>query len=130
MTDWQERVMSGIAENQHPTTTRSSYGGACFESEFKGSLSPTRVHLDLAFVGLIDRAARTRDVNRSSYMRRAIAMMIAHDLGMDIRDVLWHSPAIGRHGKHQTNRGKRDRGEGIESWCAHPGCEGKHLTKN
>lgn len=121
--------MSGIAERKRPTpTTRKGRSGATFESEFTGTLNRTHLHMDMAFVHLIDLAAKKRDVNRSSYMRRAIALLLAHDLGLPIKDVLWRSPAIGRYGKHQTNKGKRDRAEDIRGWCPHPGCTGKHLV--
>lgn len=122
--------MSGIAERKRPTTSRPSRGGATYESEFNGTLNRLHLHLDIVFIRLLDRAARKRDVNRSSYIRRALAVMIAHDLRLPIREVLYHSPAIGRYGQVQTNRGKRDRAQDIEDWCPHPGCDGKHLTKN
>jgi hypothetical protein len=130
VSDWQDRIMSGIAERKRPTTSRPSRGGATFESEFKDTLQRTHLHMDLAFIRLIDRAAKKRDVNRSTYMRRAIAIQLAHDLGLNVYKVLWHSPAPGRHGRVQTDRGQRDRGDDIENWCPHPCCDGKHLTKN
>jgi hypothetical protein len=121
--------MSGIAERKRPTTSRPSRGGATYESEFNGTLNRLHLHLDLVFIRLLDRAAKVKDVNRSSYIRRSIAVMIAHDLGLTIQEVLIHSPAIGRYGQHQTNRGRRDRSQDIEHWCPHPGCDGKHFTK-
>lgn len=123
--------MRGIAERKRPVaTTRKGQSGATYESEFKSTLNRTHLHLDLAFIRLLDRACQKRDVNRSSYMRRAIAVQIAHDLGMSIQSVLWHSPSVGRYRSHQINKGKRDRAEGIEQWCPHPGCGGKHFIKN
>lgn len=122
--------MSGIAERKRPSrTTEKGRSGAPYPSEFSGTLNRLHLHLDLVFIRLLDKACRVRDVNRSSYMRRAIALQIAHDLKMPVLDVLRHSPAQGQYGRHQTERGRRDRGQGIEDWCPHPGCDGKHLTK-
>lgn len=82
---------------------------------------------DWDFVALMDAAAKVTGYNRSTFMRRAIAIQVAHVLKMPVHQVLWHSPAPGPYGGRQFYAGKRDHGEDIENWCPHPGCEGEHL---
>jgi hypothetical protein len=88
---------------------------------------PLHFHSSVEFIRLLVKAAQLRDVNKSSYSRRAIALLIAHDLGMPIHEVLYETPCIGRWGKIQNSPGERDLGEDIENWCPHPGCDGEHL---
>lgn len=123
MSDWQDVVMAQLGQRHQ----KKARGPAPYPGSFRRDLIPLHFHCAREFIGFIDKAARKRDVNRSSYVRRAIAVAIAHDLGMNIRDLLYHSPAIGAFGKHQYYRGHRDTAEGIEQWCPHPGCEGEHL---
>lgn len=131
MSDWQDRILTGIADRKRPPrTTEKGRSGAVYPSEFNGSLNRLHLHLDTVFIALLDRAARKRNVNRSSYMRRALAVLISHDLGIPVEQVLHHSPAQGRYGGVQDRRGQRDHAEGIEQWCPHPGCAGKHFVKN
>lgn len=101
---------------------------AVYDGAFSGHLAPIRVHGAPEFVVMMDAAAKRRGVNRSSWIRRTLAVGIAHDLGINIRSVLHWSPAIGPYGKQiQWQRGGRDDGTGIEQWCPHPGCTGDHL---
>jgi hypothetical protein len=123
MSDWQQNIMDAMGKKME----RKANGPAPYRGAFRHELMPLHIHCAREFVGLIEKAARLRDVNRSSYIRRSIAVLLAHDLNMPITDVLYHSPAIGPHGRHQWRRGERDQGEGINQWCPHPGCDGHHL---
>lgn len=86
------------------------------------------------FTAYLDAAALTREVTRSGYLRRAVAVAVAHDLGIDVRTILLHSvdPVVTWSSArvHKPEGGfapQRDHGVGIESWCPHPGCDGSHL---
>jgi hypothetical protein len=100
--------------------------GARYKSVFPG-LTRTHLFMPVSFFALIEQACQQRDVNRSTYMRRAIALTLAHDLNLPIHDVLSNSPAPGPYRSKQFNRGQSDDGADIESWCPHPGCQGEHL---
>lgn len=121
---WQDNVLDAMAQRHQ---RRGSRGPQPHPEAFRLALMPLHFHADHAFVALIDSAAAQRDINRSSYVRRAIAAMVAHDLDLPIRDVLHHCPAPGPYRRMQYQRGQRDDGTGITLWCSHPHCDGSHL---
>lgn len=123
--DWYGSVKAAL-EQRRVKTGRT--GPAVHPGAFRHAMHPLNFATSSEFMVLLDRAAReVRDVNRSSYVRRAVAMLVAHDLGMPVHQVLWETPCVGRWGKIQNSPGERDAGEGIEAWCPHPGCSGGHL---
>jgi len=131
---WQENMLARVHAVQDPPPAirvrrRERRDGAGYASAFGRTLFRVHLHTSVEMVGLIDRAARVRGVNRSTLIRRAVALVVADALAMDIRDVLYHSPGHGAYGAHQTDRGSRDDGAGIETWCPHPGCDGSHLRE-
>ncbi|HEU4913073.1 MAG TPA: hypothetical protein VFV76_14380 [Actinomycetes bacterium] len=124
MADWQDTVMGKVGER---TRKKGSRGPAPYPGAFSHDLTPLHFHCGVQFIRLVDSAARDRGVNRSTWVRRTLAVGIADALVLPVRDVLYHSPAPGPFGGHQFHRGQRDTGEGIEAWCPHPGCDGSHL---
>ena len=67
-------------------------------------------------------------VNRSTFIRRSVAVVIAKVLDVPLASVLAESPRAMRTGaSNPRTNGGHDTGEDIEKWCAHPGCTGKHL---
>lgn len=123
-TDWYRGVKEKLEERRTKTARK---GPAVHPKAFRHSLTPLHFATSSEFMVLIDQAARRRNVNRSSYVRRAVAMLIARDLVLPVHRVLWETPCIGEWGKIQNAPGERDAGEGIENWCPHPGCRGEHL---
>lgn len=114
--DWRENVIEAVRAN------------AIYKTEFTRDLIPFHMRCSHEFVGLLDSAARVLDYNRSTFARRAIAVQVAKVLGVPVSQVLHHSPAPGPFGTAiQSIRGGRDLGLGIEDFCPHPGCDGKHL---
>ena len=93
-------------------------------------MNPLQFSCTRKFVAYLSAAALSREINRSTYARRVLAVAIAHDLGIDVREVLWHTPVPRPPGPQKIvgeKSGERDLGEGIEHWCPHPGCDGSHL---
>jgi hypothetical protein len=75
---WQSRVMKSVVKNQKGTkrhTERISGVLATFDDPFRV---------------LLEEVCRRRNISRQGYARRAIAAFIAHDLGMELADVLKH----------------------------------------
>ena len=102
------------------------------DTPFGRSLRPLQFTATLEYVRLVDRAARAYGVNRSTFYRRAAAVVAAGVLGIDVRAILIESPRPAGYGEHRLRvdvAGARDTGEGIEAWCPHPGCDGAHLTQ-
>lgn len=120
--DWRDRVLADYRAKRQ----RRDRGNTVFAR----ALNPIQMTGTRVFVSFVDRAARKRNVNRSTYMRRAIALMTAADLGIDVRIILNESPRPGPWGVNAMRTrdgGARDEGLGIEDWCGHPGCDGEHL---
>jgi len=87
-----------------------------------------------AFNRHLDAAALTRGVTRSSYVRRALSVAMAHDLGLPVGRFLRHTISPDARWDSERQRGqdgryisRRDDGTGIQDWCPHPGCDGSHL---
>lgn len=83
-----------------------------------------------AFTRAVDAAARTRNYDRSTYIRRVLALHVARDLGFPLKVLLAACPVpkIPRvTGYAMENSNGHDEGEGIDKLCPHPGCDGQHL---
>lgn len=76
--------------------------------------------IDDRFKALLDEAAMRRDISMTGYARRAVAAMIAHDLGLNFEEVVMHSAQPTNY--KQTNvRGPKaksyDNGKGHGVWA-------------
>jgi hypothetical protein len=120
VSDWQARLLDRVAAQGKDHSS---------QAEFRLRARPR-------YFELIDCAALARGVSRSVYMRRMIALGLANDLNLDVREVL-HLTAHWRNALHdKTDAPRDDRGVllatsddgfGITDWCPHPGCNGAHL---
>lgn len=124
MKDWQERV---LADHREARRRRGFSGGV-----FRRDLHPLQFACSRDYIAYIAQAALKRGVNRSTYVRRALAVAAAADLGIDVKEILWESPKPRGPQEHierpTVDGGARDLGHGIEDWCTHPGCDGAHLS--
>lgn len=75
---WQGRVMEQVKANQKKTKRHTE------------RTSGTLATYDEPFRLLLEQACRKRNISRQGYARRAMAAFIAHDLGMDLAEVLKH----------------------------------------
>jgi hypothetical protein len=107
--DWREVVMERYQRKGNPR------------------LGPLQVKVSLPFLGLMDEAAQRLNVNRSTLIRRAVAVQIAAVLGRDIAGVLRYCPNPKPWGFNGWPGEEMDDGTGIEHFCPHPGCDGSHL---
>lgn len=90
-------------------------------------LGPLQVKVSLPFLRRLDAAAKSVGVNRSTFIRRAVAVQVATVLGVDVRTILVHSPSPKPWGFDRFPGSDIDDGTGITTWCTHPGCDGSHL---
>ena len=103
---WQERVIAMVRES----------------TEARGGTAPTRLafRASARHALLIARAARSREMPVTHYMRRAVAAMVAHDLGMDVADVVREDGAVISVAEHHPRpkgwRIGRDDGTGYGPW--------------
>lgn len=108
---WVDKVLSDVrAKHPHGET-----------------LGPLQFKVPIDFVRAIDAAAHKRSLSRTGYVRRALAVMVAADLSMEVRDLLRILPNPLTRGAAPRTPRTADDGEGIEDWCPHPGCDGRHL---
>lgn len=91
------------------------------------NLGPLQVKVALPFLRLMDEAAERVGANRSTFIRRAIAVQIASVLGRDVNGILRFCPEPKPWGFSAFPGKAMDDGTGIEAWCPHPGCDGSHL---
>jgi hypothetical protein len=123
--NWKANIMAGIAEQRK----RNRRTGTVFGTE----LRPLQLTATIKFVRYADEAARTLNVNRSTFMRRAIAVAASKITGTDVFTILYESPAASGYGDQRMRvktGGARDTGEGIGAWCPHPGCDGSHFESD
>ena len=120
--NWRNNVKEALRErrkkNGRPNTV------------FGRELRPLQLTATLKFVRYVDEAAAALGVNRSTFVRRAAAVVAAKVIDVDVATILHESPAPSGFGEQRmrTDRaGMRDTGDGIEAWCAHPGCDGSHF---
>lgn len=103
----------------------------------RGGQTIFQVRVWWPFLRHLDAAALVKGVNRSTYIRRALVVAMAHDLQMDPRLIAFHTihPDASRYRDPQRAKGEdrqkfigvRDDAVGIEKWCPHPGCDGAHV---
>lgn len=104
---WQERAMRRVAGRQKGSqrSTERKHGMYLF--------------MDDRFKALLDEAAMRRNISMTGYARRAVASMIAKDLGMKFRDVVMHSAQPTNY-KMTNVRGPKeksyDNGKGHGDW--------------
>lgn len=94
-----------------------------------GRLGPLQVMVNPEFLAITDEAAKRLDVNRSTMIRRSVAVQAAATLGIRVHPVLALMPSAKGWQSHgsRVNDGP-DLGDRIELWCPHPGCDGGHLN--
>lgn len=92
--NWQSNVLAMYRERNKRT------GGRYYR---------LHINFDLAFRGLLNRAAEKRGISLSSYCRRAISAFVAHDLGLPFGDVLSYSPVASPYGDINRTRPARHR---------------------
>ena len=110
---WQERLLETVRARQQEAMRRSKNGGS--------SLREGQMHIyaSSAWLTLLRRAARERDISMVSYVRRAASAFISYDLGVPLVDVVALTPAARQHNtavggaKEAT---QPDDGEGYGSW--------------
>lgn len=122
MVDWKQVVLERYVEARR----RNGFSAG----RFRRDLHPLQFSCTKEYAAFLSAAAQQLDVNRSTFVRRALAVAMASVLGIDVRDILYHSPCprpFGPIRKVGEGSGQHDTGEGIGAWCPHPGCSGEHL---
>ena len=123
---WQEKALAQVSNRRRVYERESS------TTRFGPAMKPLKFSATLAYMTYVNAAAEKMVLNRSAFVRRAIAVQAAHVLGIDVHDVLFESPkprpVVGWPLWAEQAAGAHDDGEGIEAFCPHPGCDGSHLS--
>ena len=104
---WQQKALDRVIGRQRTSKRHSQRRNAFC------------LYFDDPFRVLLDAAAHRRGMSLSGYARRAIAAMIAHDLGLAPSDVMRHAPrpteyrALAGHGRTTKTE---DDGKGYGPW--------------
>lgn len=122
--NWYDKVAENLAARH---VKHTNYGPQINPNSFRQHMVVLQFKSTGKWVEMLSRAARQRNVNRSAYSRRAVSILVAHDLGIPLQEVLQETPMLGTYGVVQNKPAARDDGKGIENWCPHPGCDGEHL---
>ena len=103
---WQDRVMERVSAQQENVKRKRERGRGMF------------IPFDKEFAALLKEAAQHRDISMVGYCRRAIAAMIAHDLGLAFKKVAQYGAQpvpYGKSGAHFQQR-TYDNGMGFGPW--------------
>lgn len=106
---WRDKVAEGLESS--PPKDRT----------WRAGIVRPRVELGETLNKAINRAAEKRGMSRIGYIRRAVAAMIAYDLGEEFTDILVDSPRIRTYypsGKNFEQHLKHygDDGQGFGAW--------------
>lgn len=128
---WEERALAAVTGRRKRGRRGRRPGFVFTPSEFDTALIRAHITFSPEYLRLLDLACQKRNVNRSTYIRRAVAVLLSADLDLPVPDILWHSPTPGPYGGLASfdQRGKRDNAVGMADWCGHPGCDGSHLRR-
>lgn len=110
-------ALAGYTDPEDPNFLQNifrAYQGSKPYRNRQGRTSRT-VEAEEEFFQLVFRAARKRGINVTAYIRRSVAAMAAHDLGIDITDITRHSAKPTP--QHTVNRVRtQDMCEGYGKW--------------
>lgn len=108
MSDWRQRLVKNMIERDAK------------RREKRGWMQRLHLFISPAMADLVDKAAKRRNMTKGSYIRRALAVVVGHDLGIPWREVNADNPVVLEYGKHgHSSKGaakKRDDGEGFGDW--------------
>ena len=122
MSDWRTNALDRYVDARHKRGFSTG--------RFRRDLHPLQFSCTTAFTAYLTAAAKRLGVNRSTFVRRALAVAMASVLEVDVREILYHSPKARPFGPIREvgkGAGEHDDGDGIETWCPHPRCSGDHL---
>lgn len=106
---WKERLVNELKANAQRRIAHS------------GGMRPAGLSMPESVLMLLTRAARRRGISKMSYMRRAVAAFIAHDLELDWKLVVKEFPAARPfEGKATAGVDAFDSGEGYGDWRLPP----------
>ena len=101
---WQERAIARVKARQHKNRRANERKNGIW------------TFFDDPFRVLLDEACVRRNISLTGYARRAMAAMIAHDLGMELEDVTKHgsqpAPYAGTGGGRLTRTSDNGKGQG------------------
>lgn len=103
---WQERAIARVKARQHKTRRANERKNGIW------------TFFDDPFRVLLDEACNRRNISLTGYARRAMAAMIAYDLGLDFEEVAKHGSQPAGYGATGGGRQTRtqDDGTGQGQW--------------
>lgn len=104
---WQDRVIENLA-------SKEKFLGPAADPKYPRFY----IHAGQTLTALMPLAAERRGLSKSTYIRRAIAAFVAHDLEQDFAEVLKDGPSLVRYAHRSGYGAKRrvDDGKGHGPW--------------
>jgi hypothetical protein len=103
---WQQRALERVRARQRSTRRDARNNGMY-------------MFFDDGFRQMLDEACYRRNISLTGYGRRATGAFIAHDLGLPIEDVLYHTARPAGYTEHSGRRPAQrshDDGRGMGLW--------------
>lgn len=105
MTDWKESLAQAMADGDRERERR------------RGKLKRFDTYLPLDLLRNVEHCARERGISRAGYIRRALSVQVAKDLGLNWKDVAASSPIPAEWGsRKKADPSLRDDGRGFGDW--------------
>lgn len=105
---WQERALGRVRSRQRLSSRSAQRKHGIY------------IFMDDEMKVLIDEAAHRRGISMSGFVRRATAALVAHDLGLDFKDVVKYSAKPNDYEQKRLGNGARpsrqDDGEDFGQW--------------
>lgn len=117
--DWQTELLRRVAERPRDRSRVSRRYGAV-------------LNLGAALWAALDAACEQVDLNRSAYVRNALAVQIAHHRNLKAADLMATTPMSTGWERYAwrasgVDNWPKDDGGHLHLFCPHPGCDGAHL---
>lgn len=105
MTDWERTLAQKMVDGDRERERR------------RGKLKRFDTYLPLDLLQNVEHCARERGIGRAGYIRRALAVQVAKDLGLDWKEVAASSPVPMEWGsRKKSDSNLRDDGRGFGEW--------------
>lgn len=123
--DWLANFLQRRSERANHST-KGRYRGIATD----GSVISLNVRRE--FMKALDEACQVTNLSRASYIRRALTLTVAKHIGSHPLALVQLHPQTTAYGGQANPRAgvfPPDDGVGLEAFCPHPDCDGKHLVE-
>lgn len=118
MTDWRDNVLSAVRKPE-----------AMVHKAGEKNKFILQAHVPPSFIYLFDKATHALDYAQAGWIRRAVAVQLANQLGIPVSEILGTTSQVRRRAVNlprYPDPGYDDLTD-IAYFCPHPGCDGAHF---